>query len=32
MKRPGRTRWDDGKLDHVRPYLEQAEREAATGW
>jgi len=27
LKRPDRTRWDDRKLDHVRPHLEQAERD-----
>ncbi|HZC98805.1 MAG TPA: hypothetical protein VFA46_00980 [Actinomycetes bacterium] len=27
LKRPDRTRWDDRKLDHVRPHLEQAEQE-----
>jgi hypothetical protein len=26
LKRPDRTRWDDRKLDHVRPYLERATR------
>ena len=26
LKKPDRTRWDDRKLDHVRPYLERAER------
>ena len=25
MKGPDRTRWDDRKLDHVRPFLEAAE-------
>jgi hypothetical protein len=30
-KRPDRTRWDDRKLDHVRPHLEQAEREGRCG-
>jgi hypothetical protein len=25
LKKPDRTRWDDRKLDHVRPYLEAAE-------
>jgi hypothetical protein len=24
LKRPDRSRWDDRKLDHVRPYLERA--------
>ena len=23
LKKPDRTRWDDRKLDHVRPYLER---------
>jgi hypothetical protein len=31
LKRPDRTRWDDRKLDHVRPYLEQAERDGRYG-
>ena len=31
LKRPDRTRWDDRKLDHVRPHLERAEREGRTG-
>jgi hypothetical protein len=26
-----RSRWDDRRLDHVRPYLEQAERERRFG-
>jgi hypothetical protein len=26
LKKPDRSRWDDRKLDHVRPYLERAER------
>jgi hypothetical protein len=25
LAKPDRTRWDDRKLDHVRPYLDQAE-------
>ena len=25
LKKPDRTRWDDRKLDHVRPYLDAAE-------
>jgi hypothetical protein len=25
LKKPDRTRWDDRKLDHVRPYLDRAE-------
>ena len=28
---PDRSRWDDRKLDHVRPHLEQAEREGRFG-
>jgi hypothetical protein len=28
---PDRARWDDRKLDHVRPYLEAAERERRFG-
>jgi hypothetical protein len=31
LKRPDRTRWDDRKLDHVRPHLEQAQREGRYG-
>jgi len=31
LKKPDRSRWDDRKLDHVRPYLEQAEREGRFG-
>ena len=31
LKKPDRTRWDDRKLDHVRPYLEKAEAEGRTG-
>ncbi len=31
LKKPDRTRWDDRKLDHVTPYLEQAEREGRFG-
>ena len=27
LKKPDRSRWDDRKLDHVRPYLEAAERD-----
>ena len=30
-KKPDRTRWDDRKLDHVRPYLDKAEAEGRTG-
>jgi len=28
---PDRSRWDDRKLDHVRPYLDAAERERRFG-
>ena len=31
LKKPDRTRWDDRKLDHVRPYLDEAEAEGRTG-
>ena len=31
MKKPDRSRWDDRKLDHVRPYLERAERDGRFG-
>jgi hypothetical protein len=31
LKKPDRTRWDDRKLDHVRPYLEAAERAGRFG-
>ncbi|HEY2303889.1 MAG TPA: hypothetical protein VGH66_18450 [Acidimicrobiales bacterium] len=31
LKKPDRTRWDDRKLDHVRPYLEAAEAEGRSG-
>jgi hypothetical protein len=31
LKKPDRTRWDDRKLDHVRPHLERAEREGRYG-
>ena len=31
LKKPDRTRWDDRKLDHVRPYLDNAEAEGRTG-
>jgi hypothetical protein len=31
LKKPDRTRWDDRKLDHVRPYLARAEAERRTG-
>jgi len=31
LKKPDRSRWDDRKLDHVRPYLEQADRISRWG-
>jgi hypothetical protein len=31
LKKPDRSRWDDRKLDHVRPFLDQAEREGRFG-
>jgi hypothetical protein len=31
LKKPDRTRWDDRKLDHVRPYFEKAAAEGRTG-
>jgi hypothetical protein len=31
LKKPDRTRWDDRKLDHVRPYLEAAEAKRRPG-
>jgi hypothetical protein len=31
LAKPDRSRWDDRKLDHVRPYLEAAEREHRFG-
>ena len=31
LKKPDRTRWDDRKLDHVRPYLAAAEAEGRSG-
>lgn len=31
LKAPDRSRWDDRKLDHARPYLEAAERERRYG-
>ena len=31
MKKPDRSRFDDRKLDHVRPHLEQAERDGGFG-
>ncbi|HEY5272940.1 MAG TPA: hypothetical protein VIJ34_06870, partial [Acidimicrobiales bacterium] len=31
LAKPDRTRWDDRKLDHVRPYLELTEAEGRSG-
>ena len=31
LKKPDRTRWDDRKLDYVRPYLRAAERGGRFG-
>jgi hypothetical protein len=31
LKKPDRSRWDDRKLDHVRPYLDAAERDDRFG-
>lgn len=31
LGKPDRTRWDDRKLDHVRPYLDAAEAEGRYG-
>jgi hypothetical protein len=31
LKKPDRSRWDDRKLDHVRPYLDAAQREGRFG-
>jgi hypothetical protein len=31
LKKPDRSRWDDRKLDHVRPHLERAERNGRFG-
>jgi hypothetical protein len=31
LKKPDRSRWDDRKLDHVRPYLDRAAREGRLG-
>jgi hypothetical protein len=31
LKKPDRTRWDDRKFDHVRPYFERAERDGRFG-
>ena len=30
LNKPDRSRWDDRKLDHVRPYLDAAAAEAAS--
>jgi hypothetical protein len=31
LKKPDRSRWDDRKLDHVRPHLDKAERAGRFG-
>ena len=31
LKKPDRTRWDDRKLDHVRPYLDGPRPRGAPG-
>ena len=31
LKKPDRTRWDDRKLDHVRPYFDDAVRDGHFG-
>jgi hypothetical protein len=31
LGRPDRTRWDDRKLDHVRPHFDAAERQGRPG-
>jgi hypothetical protein len=31
LRKPDRSRWDDRKLDHVRPHLERAERDGRFG-
>lgn len=31
LNKPDRSRWDDRKIDHVRPYLEAAEQEGRFG-
>jgi len=31
LSKPDRSRWDDRKLDHVRPYLDRAERAGRFG-
>jgi hypothetical protein len=31
LNKPDRSRWDDRKLDHVRPHLDRAQREGRFG-
>jgi hypothetical protein len=31
LKKPDRSRWGDRKLDHLRPYLQSADREGRYG-
>ena len=31
LKKPDRTRWDDRKLDHVRPYLDRGQADGRYG-
>jgi len=31
LKKPDRSRWDDRKLDHIRPHLDRADREQHFG-
>jgi hypothetical protein len=31
LKKPDRSRWDDRKLDHARPFLDRAERDGRHG-
>ena len=31
LKKPDRSRWDDRKLDHIRPYLDRADQEHRFG-
>ena len=31
LKKPDRSRWDDRKLDHVRPHFDRAERDGRFG-
>ena len=31
LKKPDRSRWDDRKLDHVRPFMDRAEAEGRSG-